>query len=206
MSTEQDSQGSSTRPYLIRALHDWCTDNGFTPYLAVYVDRSVQVPQEYVKNNEIVLNVSFEATSQMQLGNEFIEFKARFGGVARDILVPVDHVIAIYARENGQGMAFPVPTPLGGQGVDSPASATVGDDLHLVDGEVHDDGAVEPEGSSAPGLRLAPAQKGGSRSPVKAVDRPAARNPEGDGADSQSPEPPEPPSGGGGRPALRRVK
>ena len=130
----------------------------------------------------------------------------RIGGVAREISVPVDHVIAIYARENGQGMAFPVPTPLGGQGVDSPASATVGDDLHLVDGEVHDDGAVEPEGSSAPGLRLAPAQKGGSRSPVKAVDRPAARNPEGDGADSQSPEPPEPPSGGGGRPALRRVK
>ena len=206
MSTEQDSQGSSTRPYLIRALHDWCTDNGFTPYLAVYVDRSVQVPQEYVKNNEIVLNVSFEATSQMQLGNEFIEFKARFGGVARDILVPVDHVIAIYARENGQGMAFPVPTPLGGPGVDSPASATVGDDLHLVDGEVHDEGAAESEGSPAPGLRLAPAQKGGGRSPVKAVDRPAARNPEVEGADTQSPEPPEPPSGGGGRPALRRVK
>jgi len=128
MSTEQDSQGSSTRPYLIRALHDWCTDNGFTPYLAVYVDRSVQVPQEYVKNNEIVLNVSFEATSQLQLGNEFIEFKARFGGMARDISGPVDHVIAIYARENGQGMAFPVPTPLGGSGVDSPASASDIDD------------------------------------------------------------------------------
>ena len=109
MSTEQDSQGTSTRPYLIRALHDWCTDNGFTPYLAVYVDRSVQVPLEYVKNNEIVLNVSFEATSQLQLGNEFIEFKARFGGTSRDIIVPVDHVIAIYARENGQGMAFPAP-------------------------------------------------------------------------------------------------
>lgn len=102
--------GSSTRPYLIRALHDWCTDNGFTPYVAVFVDASVQVPTEYVKNNEIVLNVGFEATSGLQLGNEFIEFKARFGGVAREIVVPVDHVIAIYARENGQGMAFPVPT------------------------------------------------------------------------------------------------
>src|SRR6218665_1989664 len=100
MSTEQDSQGTSTRPYLIRALHDWCTDNGFTPYLAVYVDRSVQVPLEYVKNNEIVLNVSFEATSQLQLGNEFIEFKARFGGGARDISVPVDHAIAIYTPQN----------------------------------------------------------------------------------------------------------
>lgn len=103
------SSGTSTRPYLIRALHDWCTDNGFTPYIAVFVDAAVQVPVEYVKNNEIVLNVGFEATSALKLGNEFIEFKARFGGSSRDIVVPVDHVIAIYARENGQGMAFPVP-------------------------------------------------------------------------------------------------
>jgi stringent starvation protein B len=103
------SAGSSTRPYLIRALHDWCTDNGFTPYVAVYVDDSVRVPAEYVKNHEIVLNVGFEATSGLKLGNEWIEFKARFGGVSREIAVPVDHVIAIYARENGQGMAFPVP-------------------------------------------------------------------------------------------------
>lgn len=108
--TTPGNAGTSTRPYLIRALHDWCTDNGFTPYLAVYVDASVQVPVEYVKNNEIVLNVGFEATTSLKLGNELIEFKARFGGVSRDIAVPVDHVIAIYARENGQGMAFPVPT------------------------------------------------------------------------------------------------
>ena len=108
--TSPGNAGSSTRPYLIRALHDWCTDNGFTPYLAVYVDASVQVPMEYVKNNEIVLNVGFEATTALKLGNELIEFKARFGGSSRDIAVPVDHVIAIYARENGQGMAFPVPT------------------------------------------------------------------------------------------------
>ena len=102
--------GSSTRPYLIRALHDWCTDNGFTPYIAVFVDASVQVPMEYVKNNEIVLNIGFEATTALKLGNELIEFKARFGGSSREIVVPVDHVIAIYARENGQGMAFPVPS------------------------------------------------------------------------------------------------
>jgi stringent starvation protein B len=103
-------QGSSTRPYLIRALHDWCTDNGFTPYIAVFVDAGVQVPLEYVKNSEIVLNVGFEATTALKLGNEFIEFKARFGGAVREIVVPIDHVVAIYARENGQGMAFPVPT------------------------------------------------------------------------------------------------
>ncbi len=108
-----EGQGSSTRPYLIRALHDWCTDNGFTPYIAVFVDAKVQVPQEFVKNNEIVLNVGFEATSGLKLGNEQIEFKARFGGSAREIVVPIDHVVAIYARENGQGMAFPVPSAPG---------------------------------------------------------------------------------------------
>jgi len=104
-----EAQGTSTRPYLIRALHEWCTDNGYTPYIAVYVDAGVSVPIEYVKNSEIVLNVGFEATSGLKLGNQFIEFKARFGGSAREIAVPVDHVVAIYARENGQGMAFPAP-------------------------------------------------------------------------------------------------
>ena len=98
----------STRPYLVRALYEWCTDNGFTPYVAVMVDETVQVPREYVKDGEIVLNVSFDATSSLKLGNDFIEFKARFGGKPRDIMVPMDRVMAIYARENGQGMAFPV--------------------------------------------------------------------------------------------------
>ena len=103
------ADATSTRPYLIRALYEWCMDNGFTPYLAVVADDSVQVPREFVKDGEIVLNVSPDATSGLLLGNELIEFKARFGGVAREILVPVSRVIAIYARENGQGMAFPAP-------------------------------------------------------------------------------------------------
>jgi stringent starvation protein B len=107
-------ESTSTRPYLIRALYDWCTDNGLTPYVAVLVDDSVQVPREYVKNGEIVLNISFDATSSLKLGNEFIEFKARFAGTAREIMVPVNRVIAIYARENGQGMAFPVAVAGGG--------------------------------------------------------------------------------------------
>jgi stringent starvation protein B len=115
--------GTSTRPYLIRALHDWCTDNGFTPYIAVFVDEHVQVPKEYVKNNEIVLNVGFEATSALKLGNELIEFKARFGGTSREIAVPIDHVIAIYARENGQGMAFPMPSEVGAPVAATPAPA-----------------------------------------------------------------------------------
>ncbi len=109
----QTSDATSTRPYLIRALYEWCTDNGFTPYLAVLADETTQVPREYVKNGEIVLNVSFEATSSLKLGNEFIEFKARFAGTARDIVVPVSRVLAIYARENGQGMAFPAPATTG---------------------------------------------------------------------------------------------
>lgn len=104
-----ESQAPTTRPYLIRALHEWCADNGFSPHIAVKVDAMVQVPQEFVRNGEIVLNVSYDATSGLRLGNELIEFKARFGGVPRDIVVPVSHVIAIYARENGQGMAFPGP-------------------------------------------------------------------------------------------------
>ena len=98
----------SIRPYLIRALYDWCSENGFTPYVAVKVDNSVQVPREYVQGGEIVLNVSMDATSSLKLGNDFIEFKARFGGKPREIMVPIHRVMAIYARENGQGMAFPV--------------------------------------------------------------------------------------------------
>jgi stringent starvation protein B len=173
-----DSQGTSTRPYLIRALHDWCTDNGFTPYVAVYVDAGVQVPLEYVKNNEIVLNVGFEATTALKLGNEFIEFKARFGGTAREIVVPVDHIVAIYARENGQGMAFPVPTAPGGGA-----------------------SAVEGAASTATplrGLRLASTEA----EPVPPPDppsRPATR------PSSRLPtdEPPEPTSP---RPSLKRIK
>ncbi|MBG9389739.1 ClpXP protease specificity-enhancing factor [Caenimonas aquaedulcis] len=115
-------ESTSTRPYLIRALYDWCTDNGLTPYVAVLVDETVQVPREYVKNGEIVLNISFDATSSLKLGNDFIEFKARFAGTAREIMVPVSRVIAIYARENGQGMAFPVPVP--GATADEPAKAS----------------------------------------------------------------------------------
>ncbi|MDD4886401.1 MAG: ClpXP protease specificity-enhancing factor [Thiomonas sp.] len=99
---------SSTKPYLIRALYEWCTDNGLTPYLAVQVGAGARVPMEFVKNGEIVLNISFDATSALNIGNDDIRFKARFGGVARDILVPIGQVTAIYARENSQGMAFPL--------------------------------------------------------------------------------------------------
>ena len=177
--TSTSGAGTSTRPYLIRALHDWCTDNGFTPYVAVFVDASVQVPTEYVKNNEIVLNIGFEATTALKLGNEAIEFKARFGGTSRDIMVPIDHVIAIYARENGQGMAFPVPTDA------AEASAAMAG-LDSV-----------PSEQAAPAISAAKAPK------LTLTDVTAPATDPVRGADVGE-TPPEPP--GGGRPTLKRVK
>ncbi len=129
---------ASTKPYLIRALYEWCTDNSLTPFLVALVDENVQVPREYVKDGEIVLNISMDATSSLKLGNNFIEFKGRFAGKARDIMVPLSYVKAIYARENGQGMAFPAsiknnvnsPVPFAG------VSSSVGRDSEAMAPEV----------------------------------------------------------------------
>jgi len=101
-------QETSTKPYFMRAIYEWCTDNGYTPYMAVKVGGAAQVPMEFVRNGEIVLNISFGATSGLKMDNEAVTFKARFGGVSREIYVPVANVIAVYASENGQGMAFDV--------------------------------------------------------------------------------------------------
>ncbi|HQT21205.1 MAG: ClpXP protease specificity-enhancing factor [Polynucleobacter sp. 17-46-58] len=101
------SEIPSNKPYLIRALHQWCTDFGFTPFIAVFVDENVEVPMEFVKNSEIVLNLSLEACHQLNMDNDRISFQARFGGIPKRIMVPVSHVLAIYAKENGQGMSFP---------------------------------------------------------------------------------------------------
>ncbi len=97
---------TSTKPYFMRAIYEWCTDNGFTPYLAVKVYGGAKVPMEFVRNGEIVLNISFGATSGLKMDNDAVAFNARFGGVSREIYVPVENVQAIYASENGQGMAF----------------------------------------------------------------------------------------------------
>jgi stringent starvation protein B len=101
----------STKPYMLRAIYEWCTDNGYTPHIAVAVDAQTQVPMQFVRNGEIVLNISFDATSGLKMENDLIHFSARFGGVARQISVPVANVIAIYAQENNQGMAFEVTPP-----------------------------------------------------------------------------------------------
>ena len=174
---------TSTRPYLVRALYEWCTDNGLTPYVAVSVDDTVMVPREYVKNNEIVLNISFDATSSLKLGNEFIEFKARFAGSSRDILVPMSRVIAIYARENGQGMAFPL-HPTGEAGSSSPKTSEImlvnAVTSALPEQEFHD-----PESNI---IKLVPTEN-------KVLTSDDDLNP---------PEPPKPTQGS--RPSLRRVK
>ncbi len=96
----------STKPYMVRAIYEWCCDNGFTPYLAVSVDARTRVPMEFVRDGQIVLNIGPDATNRLNISNDFVEFQARFGGVARDISVPFSNVAAIYARENGAGMAF----------------------------------------------------------------------------------------------------
>ena len=111
----------STKPYMLRAIYEWCTDSGYTPYLAVKVDAGTTVPMEFVKKGEIVLNISFGATSGLKMDNDSIRFHARFGGVSREIFVPVNNVLAIYANENGQGMAFEAPQP-----GDEPAARVAG--------------------------------------------------------------------------------
>ena len=96
----------STKPYLLRAIWEWCVDQGFTPYLATLVDEDTRVPPGYARDGQIVLNLSPDATGQLQMANDFLSFQARFGGAAHSLVIPVANVVAIYARENGQGMAF----------------------------------------------------------------------------------------------------
>jgi stringent starvation protein B len=119
----------STKPYLLRAIWEWCSDNGYTPHLAVQVDQRTSVPREFVRDGQIVLNIGPDATNKLQMGNELIEFQARFGGVARQLSVPVEQVSAIYARENGAGMAFEI---------------AAGDAAAFADAPAIDSGAAEP--------------------------------------------------------------
>ena len=97
----------STKPYLIRAIHEWCTDSGLTPYISVQVDAATRVPVEHVKDGEIVLNVGHDATHRLTIGNELIQFAARFNGVSRECSVPMEAVTGVFAKENGQGLFFP---------------------------------------------------------------------------------------------------
>ena len=123
-----------TTAYLIRAIHEWCLDNGLTPHLLVKVDSHTRVPVAYVKEGEIVLNINYSAVKDLVIDNEAVSFSARFGGVAQTLYVPIQRVAGIFARENGQGMFFEVsdtpPAPQPDQrhaDAETPASATVTD-------------------------------------------------------------------------------
>lgn len=168
---------TSTKPYLLRAIYEWCTDNGYTPYMAAVVDTRTRVPMEFVKNGEIVLNISFSATSGLKMENDLVRFSARFGGVSRDIVVPVDNVVAIYARENGQGMAF---------------EATVASADEVVTEPVEEVSDRHEPASSAPTLTSVPTSQGKADESGEVSD---------DGSDHE----PEPPKKGG-RPTLTRIK
>jgi stringent starvation protein B len=149
----------STKPYLLRAIYEWCTDNGYTPYLAAAVDTRTLVPREFVKNGEIVLNISFTATSGLKMDNDFINFHARFGGVSREISIPVDNVVAIYARENGQGMAFEVTPPAAQPEEDGGEERHNGPSLAAVPSQ--QDSASESESEDGPDDNSDPPKKGG---------------------------------------------
>jgi len=170
----------STKPYMLRAIYEWCTDSGFTPYLAVKVDAATTVPLEFVKKGEIVLNISYGATSGLKMDNDAIHFRARFGGVSREIYVPVHNVLAIYANENGQGMAFEVTTP-SADATPSPASAPE-PALQLA-----------PTAPSTPAPALASVPSG-----EQEASKPSTATPAPDGND-------EPPKKGG-RPTLTVIK
>ena len=124
-------QESSTKPYLIRALHEWCTDNGYTPHIVVTVDANTVVPPAHIHDGQITLNIGTMATNRLTLGNDYIEFQTRFGGVTEQIFVPVAAVSAIYARETGAGMGFDVvesqPYPGGGDTTAAAAPKAVAD-------------------------------------------------------------------------------
>lgn len=134
MSTNEPPAMSSNRPYLLRAIYDWISDNDLTPYVLVDAGfNGVRVPPQVVKNGQVVLNLAMRAVANLDLGNEWISFQARFSGVSQSIQIPVQAVLALYAQENGQGMMFPadeeggdVPPP--GPPVPDDSSPAAGDD------------------------------------------------------------------------------
>ena len=175
---------TSPKPYLIRAWHEWMTDNGLTPHILVRVDATVAVPREYVQNNEIVLNVSYDATGSMSLGNDAICFQARFAGRVREIVVPIERVASIFARENGQGMVF--------------EALLAEDDESDGDADESSTAQTTVDHSTAPqshGLALVGKPDAAATSDGKKVEKPSRASP-GE-PDDQPPSPPSPPKGGG---------
>ena len=153
---ESNMADISTKPYLLRAIYEWCTDSGYTPYLAVKVDAATTVPMEYVKKGEIILNISYGATSGLKMDNDAITFRARFNGVSRELYIPVHNVLAIYANENGQGMAFDVSAPA------AETAPTAAEPLASAPGL-----SAVPGKNATPAAEVAPAPDGDNDPPKK---------------------------------------
>jgi stringent starvation protein B len=136
---------TTTTPYLIRAIYEWCCDNGHTPYIAVKVDEHTRVPMEYVKNGEIVLNIGMDATRNLKIGNDLVQFSARFGGVSREISVPVASIAGIFAKETGNGLAFQTSSSL---------PSPVGEPVKTNVGPPDDPKPTSPPGSNRPKLQV----------------------------------------------------
>lgn len=143
--TEETLGMTSHRPYLLRALYEWIADNDMTPHLLVDATRQgVRVPSHAVSEGKIVLNIAQRAVSRLEMGNDLIEFSARFGGVSQAVSVPVSAVLAIYSRETGQGMALPDDSAMAGSGNDAGAADAPGD---------------EPQGAPSPALSAVPSER-----------------------------------------------
>jgi stringent starvation protein B len=172
----------STKPYLLRAIYEWCVDGGFTPYLSVQVDGATRVPLEFVKDGLIVLNVGPNATRNLTMSNQRIEFHTRFNGVSREVSVPVGAITGIFARENGEGLAFEVERRADGEAQDSRRLTDAAEDASTpIDGAVATLPNADPNSTSDKVTPLTPDSSG---------------NPDG-------PPPGTPPRG---RPSLRVIK
>ena len=145
--SEQSIPMTSNRPYLLRAIYDWITDNNLTPYILVDAAREgVRVPPQVIKNGQVVLNLAMRAVANLDLGNEWISFQARFSGVSQQIYLPVAAVLALYAQENGQGMMFPADE---GDGGDTPPPSGPDDTPPSPPVSDGDEGAEKPKRSGS---------------------------------------------------------
>lgn len=195
---------SSQRPYLLRALWEWIADNGMTPHLLVDATvAGVRVPPGTVNDGKVVLNIAERAVAHLQIGNEDIAFSARFSGVTHAVIVPVQAVLAIYARETGQGMAMPPEPEL--------EDAAQSDDENTADGDAAASSAQAGKGASADASAPAALSLvGGKDTDAEASADDGAASADGAGADDDDGpdfEPPDPqPPRPGGRPRLRVVK
>lgn len=140
----------NTKPYILRALYDWAIDSGYTPHIVVWVNEKTQVPMQYVRDNEIVLNIGPTAARNLMIDDEWVNFAARFNGVSHDIWIPVGHVSSIFARESGEGMGFDV-EPLTDENSSNQPVSNSADETDATDQSTHDTPATS---SNKKGLKI----------------------------------------------------